>query len=381
MIQIKNKIIFSLSVFLFLLTSIGLNGFTTTANANDISTSVNVLPNLQTGLQIKGESYINYDVTGMDGQTINSSMEVKNLKNEEVKVSISISNGLTNRSDVSYEPNKKNSYSGFLDKGYIMEDIITDYPETITLKPNETKTVNFNINVPNKLKGQYIGLIRFEDIERNKAQKRDSTIELKIAYSMGVWIKGEDAEIKEAEVDDVKLDKNSSKPVILAKFLNKNPHFLKDQKVEYKVYKIGKNKKDLELIFEDKKKQPIISPKNYFWYPIEWNGKVSPGKYQIDINGKTFFFEIKKDQLPEEDENTLLVERDNIPLWVWLIIGLLLLIILYLLFKRKKDEKDEDEENETEDDNDESVNDEKKNTNKDEGDNINKDIDVKNNTE
>lgn len=332
-------------VFFSIIFSLFFFGTLNSTKANDISTSVNVLPNLKNELQIKGESYFNYDVTGMDGQSLKSSMDVLNLKDEKIKVKLSVSNGLTNLSDVSYESAKKNEHSGFLNKKYIMENIITDLPEIITLEPNETKRVDFNINVPKKLKGQYVGLIRFEYIDEDKKKDGDSTIEFKVAYSIGLWIKGEDIKINEAEVVDVKLDERSKKPIILAKFLNENPHFLKNQKVEYEVFKIGEGKNKENAIFKDKKKQPIISPKNYFWYPIKWDGKVSPGKYKIEINGKEFFFEIKKDDIPEEeDENTIIVENSGIPFWVWILIALLLGIILFLLFKkRKKDGKESDE--------------------------------------
>lgn len=339
---IRLMMIFSFSLFLATVTK------PDSIYAATVSTSVNVVPDINSELQIEGESNINYNVIGKEGKKINSSLSVTNIKKEEIKISLRVNNGLTLYGQVSYEPVDNNGYSGFIDESYMMSNIITGLPNEITLKPNETKNIDFVINVPKNLKGQYIGTIRFEDITSDSSSnEEDSSIfDYKVAYSMGVWLKGKEEKLTSMEIAEADIGNTKGIPTILVKLINANTGFLKDQDLDYKVYKVEGSKEHLNLIFEGKEKLSIVSPKNYFWHSINWEGQLSSGSYMVEVNGKRFPFEIKKDMLPDQkDDSVIFVEKDSIPLWVWIILSFLLLFIFFLLLRRKKKKSETDDEN------------------------------------
>lgn len=305
------------------------------------SESVYVKPNLDGNLQISGKSYINYDVKGKEGQSITSSFIIKNPTDESIKVDVLVKNGLTSTSGEVYDHRVKNKLSGFLDDDYIMNKYIKDFPDLIELGPNESKEVSFIINVPKDLKGKIIGGLGFvkQNEEEEEEEEEGISIKLETGFIFSVWLNGKEEKAVPMEITGLDVDSKNKKPTLYPRIENNNSDFLKDGYVEYEVIK----KKDDSVVFSGDKELNSISPKNYFNLPIQWDGSFEYGKYQLNINDESFDFEITKDDVDdvaEKNDPSLFIKDNSIPLWVWILIGLLALGLIglsaYFIVKRQK---------------------------------------------
>ncbi len=300
----------------------------------DKNESIYIEPNFDEDLQISGKSYINYDVKGKEGQSIDSSFIITNSTDEPMKIDVVVKNGLTDEGGEVYDHQNKSKLSGFLDEDYLMNRYIKDFPELIELGPNEEKEVSFVIEVPKNLKGRTIGGLGFIKQNPEKEEQDEGiSIELKTGFLFSIWLKGEKEDTVPMEITDLEVETETKSPILYPRLENNNSDFLKDGYVDYEVIK----KKDDSVVFSGDQELNVISPKNYFNLPIHWDGELEYGKYQLNINGQTFDFEITKDdvdKIAKKNDPSLSINDSSLPLWAWILIGILILalIILFILF-------------------------------------------------
>lgn len=306
----------------------------------DSSDSIYVEPNFDENLQISGKGYINYNVKGKEGESIDSSFIISNLADKPIKVALVVKNGLTNTSGEVYDHQIKSKLSGFLDEDYLMNHYIKDFPDLIELGPKQSKEVSFVIEVPKNLKGKVIGGLGFVKQNEEKEEQDDGiSIEFKKGYIFSVWLSGEEEKAVPMEITDLVVDTEEKSPILYPRIENNNSDFLKDKNIDYEVVK----KKDKSIVFDGDRMINVISPKNYLNLPIQWDGEFEYGEYQLNINNETFDFEITKDdvkKVAKKNDPSLSINDSSIPLWVWVLISVLILALIsffiFFIVKRKK---------------------------------------------
>nr|WP_289039287.1 DUF916 domain-containing protein [uncultured Allobacillus sp.] len=327
--------------FLLLFTSLSVQ-------AEEHKQSISVVPLVNEELQIDdSNSYIYYDLSTVDQDEIPSSFLIQNNTDEKLTVISTVRNALTDsKGNISLYANQETNLAAFTDERYMLENYIEDLQKEIVLEANETKEVDFTIDIPKKLKGKVIGGLGFV-VDKEKEQKSEGvSIELKEGFVFGVWLKmSELKEMNELEIEEVDVKRKGSKFSIYATVKNSNSDIFRDVSIPYEII----SKEEDKQIVQDELKLLQISPKNVLKYEIPLK-VVKEGMYALKIDNQSFDFEIDKqevekatDNVNEDDEDVVVIEDQSIPFYVYIIVGLLIAVILFLLLKRKKDNEETDQ--------------------------------------
>lgn len=299
-----------------------------------------------------GYFYIDLD----SNETQELSIEVRNITSNDISIDIETADCYTSpRGGLIYISNNKSKDIGYTDDNYMMAKNIVPLEARITLKPNESRTVRFNVTAPEIEEGELIGAIRFSDaslkLETDENGGGESNLQINIKSAMTIPVRvrlpKEPGVVSPAIVlGDVGINTDEGK--IIFSLSNNLPIINRLAKISYNVADRSGN-----VLFESDFDLDKMAPKTSVNIPLEWKDtKVTAGKYTINVNyqisgtqTKTESREItldKKDageiipetQLPEPVETNQGFSILYYGIFIFLIAVIIVLIVM--LFKKRK---------------------------------------------
>ncbi|MFL2064213.1 DUF916 and DUF3324 domain-containing protein [Latilactobacillus sakei] len=292
-----------------------------------------------------------FDLVMKPNQTETLAVTLENLENNTKIIKASANTAYT--TEAGSEAFDKHRPGRLSQAEYQFSDIF-DAPQTITLKPKETKTVNFKVTMPaNFYSGVLKGALYFKDTKAGATQETDQkgfSITNYYAMALGVVLREHpkvhipaDLKLRRIRVSETNY---LHEPAILAKLENVKPGTPGAMTINAKVSK----HKGSKTLFGYQREGITMATNSSFEYGIPLGDSwINPGKYHLHLvaksSQKTWVFdrdfEISVNQAMQ-------MNRKNKNLWwIWLIVLLIIIFIIllittyYLGYRRRKkqDEK------------------------------------------
>lgn len=297
------------------------------------------------------DSLSSFDLVMKPSQTQTLSVTVENLENDTKTLKASANTAYTTVAGT--EAFDKHHPGKLSQAEYQFSDIF-EAPQTIKLKPHETKNVYFKVTMPTK---PYDGLLKgafyFKDTEADSTQqtnKKGFSVSNYYALAVSVVLREHpkvhipaDLKLRRIRVSETNY---LNEPAVLAKLENTKPGTPGLMKIDAKVSR----RKGSKTIFASSKDGHSMATNSSFESGIPLGkGWINPGKYHLHLVAKSKLktwvfdrdFEISVNQ-------AMKMNRKNKNLWwIWLIIILIIIFIIllittyYLGYRRRKkvDEK------------------------------------------
>lgn len=210
---------------------------------------------------------------------------------------------------------------------------------TIELNPYQEKFVCLELNMPDKVfNGTLLGGINIIPLKETKengiTQIFSKTIALKIRENTNI--------VKSKIYDgDIKLDQINYHNVVKMQIRNVSPTIITDAKASCSVRSLDNDNVNISKNFSD----ISMAPNSCFYLPVEFNKKLSPGKYCYEIhltekNNKWNFnkeFEIKAEE-SKRLNNTTIDDHNgpiNLNYILYVLLLLLIIMVIYIYIKIK----------------------------------------------
>ncbi|WP_270279472.1 DUF916 and DUF3324 domain-containing protein [Vagococcus bubulae] len=286
------------------------------------------------------------------GQEQKLSMTFNNPSKEKISVSIAINSAKTNQNGVIEYGISKIKKDDSLK--FDLKDILKG-PEKVELAPDETKTVEFTVKMPDEA---YDGVIsggieiQKDNQEGTKTEEGGTKIINKYAYVVGVVLQENDKDVPpELKLNKVEPGQSNYRNAIFINFSNIMPSYVNDMTTEVKIMKKGSE----TVLYEKKQTAMRMAPNSFINYPVSMNGEpMKPGNYEADIlvtsgeRNQTWHwkqaFEITSEEADKFNNRDVGLVQEKGFNWklVAMIVGLLLIIIfiiVFLLYRKKKKEE------------------------------------------
>lgn len=289
-----------------------------------------------------------FDLRMKPGQKQTITLLINNTSDEKSIYEVSVNQGYTNKQGfIDYanpDEGKNNKYP------YELSDIAkVDSP--VTVEKNSSIEVPITLTMPEKsFDGQILGAIQVV-----KNTEAESGISNSYGYLLGLKLTETDTEVKrdlllEKVEPAVSFGTTSVVAVLENPTMDAYGHLKYDAVVTN-----AKTKEEVRKISYDNDMQ--MAPNSYYRFAIDWDNKrLEAGEYKLHLEVKdakdnvwTFDknFTITRDQAKEVNDVTIDAAKQNdIPTWVFILIGVLLAVILLAIFwiilmkRRKKDEEE-----------------------------------------
>ncbi len=297
------------------------------------------------------EALSSFDLVMKPNQTKTLSVVIENLEDNTKTISAAANTGYT--TDSGTEAFDKHN-PGKLSQAEYQFSQLFDQPQMITLKPKETKTVNFKVKMPDQLyAGVLKGALYFKDTKAGSTQGTDQqgfSVKNYYAMAIGVVLREHpnihtpaNLKLRRIRVSETNY---LHEPTVLAKLENVRAATPGAMTVNAKVSK----HKGSKTLFGYQREGITMATNSSFEYGIPLGDSwINPGKYHLHLvaksSQKTWVFdrdfEISVNQAMQ-------MNRKNKNLWwIWLIILLIIIFIIllittyYLGYRRRKkqDEK------------------------------------------
>lgn len=291
----------------------------------------------------KVKSYFDLHMEPGDMQTL--TIVLKNPTDKEVTINANVNTAMTNPNGViDYSQTKPK-----LDKTMVHSiGDLAHIQNLITIPPNEEVTVPIHLEIPDRpFNGVLLGGIYLQKQDTDSSESEKSSegvqIENKVARVIGlvVSVGNTDSINPDLKLNEITPTQFNYRNVVTANIQNVEANYLKDFKIEAKVYK-GKSKK---VLHETTKDGLRLAPNSNFDFPISWgNKKFKPGTYRLElkaISDKKTWEWTKKFTIKDVDKlnKQMIQEKDHKMLYLLCsVIGIIVIILIIWLYKRKKRE-------------------------------------------
>lgn len=296
---------------------------------------------LQPENQLSDTTY--FDLQVSPNQTQDLSIQVTNQEDQAITLQISPNPAFTNSNGVieysQYDYPKDSSAQ------YTFSELVSD-PQEVQLAPQESKTVTFQLTVPNDpfsgsiLGGFYAQQIDTDDTTTDTTASSDSemlTIKNKYSLLLGASLTEDpNQEVSpELQLNDVKAGLADQRTAVLANLQNIQPQSFGGMTVDAKIFKKG----DSEVLKETTKENQEMAPNSNYDFAITWeNQPLEAGDYQLKIHAisgsKAWDFErdftITGAEAKAINEKAVDLPEPNY-WWIYLLLGILLLILILIL--------------------------------------------------
>ena len=297
-------------------------------------------------------SYININVE--PNQTLQPQLEVTNLSSEPLLIEITPTNALTTKNGgIHYTPLNKTQYSAITKSTHELSKMIHIQKE-ISLAPYENKIVSFKLKSPSVDAGTFLGGLLFKTKNTNEESKEldDKEVQLKItsevAFAMAIQLN-----MPKKEVPHINFLKTSSEFTpsglqILQGIENDSATIAIIDNFHYQI----KDKKE-KILFKGSAETIKFAPYTEIQYPIFWKeSAIKEGDYTIEIQyevGQIHFNKKSEFNISKKEANTYIEKnQDNdqkifvkqeIPIFVWILIIGLFICVAFLIIKLHKNNK------------------------------------------
>lgn len=295
---------------------------------------------------ILGENQVNSEVGYFDlnlepGESQTLSLELRNMSDEEVNLSISVHTAFTNVSGVV-------EYGSDAD---VPDDtlpfFLADYIEgdgKITLSEGETKQVDLLLTLPEDkpFEGVIAAGIRVEEIKDSEHLSEESmAIENTLSYVMGLVVSNKREQLSpELDLLAVYADQLNFRNVFSAQIQNQSGTFVNQLEVIASIY----NEDQTERLYSTEASGMQMAPHSNFAFPISLNGEsFVPGTYVLHLQANSGELEWEWTRsFVVDDQTSKTFNRQDITIpsqtnyWLLVSIFLVILLLLVILIRKRK---------------------------------------------
>lgn len=295
---------------------------------------------------ILSENQVNSEVGYFDlnlepGESQTLSLELRNMSDEEINLSISVHTAFTNVSGVveyGSDADVPNDTLPFFLADYIEGD------GKITLSEGETKQVDLLLTLPEDkpFEGVLAAGIRVEEIKDGEHLSEESmAIENTLSYVMGLVVSNKREQLSpELDLLAVYADQLNFRNVFSAQIQNQSGAFVNQLEVIASIY----NEDQTERLYSTEASGMQMAPHSNFAFPIPLNGEsFVSGTYVLHLQANSGELEWEWTRsFVVDDQTSKTFNRQDITIpsqtnyWLLVSIFLVILLILVILIRKRK---------------------------------------------
>lgn len=295
---------------------------------------------------ILGENQVNSEVGYFDlnlepGESQTLSLELRNMSDEEINLSISVHTAFTNVSGVveyGSDADVPDDTLPFFLADYIQGD------GKITLSEGETKQVDLLLTLPEDkpFEGVLAAGIRVEEIkDREHLSEESMAIENTLSYVMGLVVSNKREQLSpELDLLAVYADQLNFRNVFSAQIQNQSGTFVNQLEVIASIY----NEDQTERLYSTEASGMQMAPHSNFAFPIPLNGELFvPGTYVLHLQANSGELEWEWTRsFVVDDQTSKTFNRQDITIpsqtnyWLLVSIFLVILLLLVILIRKRK---------------------------------------------
>ena len=337
-------------VFILFLT-VTFNIFLVQANAKQEMGLPFIIHPILPATQIEGvNGYYHLQVKAGEDQTIY--VRIQNKKDHNITVHILPINSYTAPTGgILYEESIESEDTKLLDDSILMSELI-DVEPYIELDPKEKVEIPINIAVPETDEGTFLGGLLFATIDEGTLEEVETVesegdigfiIRNEITFTLAVQLDFPSTPVSNFGIGDVGINIHRSGPELYMEFINDAQMILRGTHGGYMV----KNENG-ETLFDGEFEPLTMVPNTEIRYQVPWdNDALDAGVYSVVITANVLgeeimverTFEIEKEDVDEYEE----IREDppeptptGIPVWVWIIGGVIIAGFFYWLGVRNR---------------------------------------------
>lgn len=295
---------------------------------------------------ILSENQVNSEVGYFDlnlepGESQTLSLELRNMSDEEINLSISVHTAFTNVSGVveyGSDADVPDDTLPFFLADYIQGD------GKITLSEGETKQVDLLLTLPEDkpFEGVLAAGIRVEEIKDSEHLSEESmAIENTLSYVMGLVVSNKREQLSpELDLLAVYADQLNFRNVFSAQIQNQSGTFVNQLEVSASIY----NEDQTERLYSTEASGMQMAPHSNFAFPISLNGEsFVPGTYVLHLQANSGELEWEWTRsFVVDDQTSKTFNRQDITIpsqtnyWLLVSIFLVILLLLVILIRKRK---------------------------------------------
>jgi hypothetical protein len=295
---------------------------------------------------ILSENQVNSEVGYFDlnlepGESQTLSLELRNMSDEEINLSISVHTAFTNVSGVveyGSDADVPDDTLPFFLADYIQGD------GKITLSEGETKQVDLLLTLPEDkpFEGVLAVGIRVEEIKDSEHLSEESmAIENTLSYVMGLVVSNKREQLSpELDLLAVYADQLNFRNVFSAQIQNQSGTFVNQLEVSASIY----NEDQTERLYSTEASGMQMAPHSNFAFPISLNGEsFVPGTYVLHLQANSGELEWEWTRsFVVDDQTSKTFNRQDITIpsqtnyWLLVSIFLVILLLLVILIRKRK---------------------------------------------
>lgn len=295
---------------------------------------------------ILSENQVNSEVGYFDlnlepGKSQTLSLELRNMSDEEINLSISVHTAFTNVSGVveyGSDADVPDDTLPFFLADYIQGD------GKITLSEGETKQVDLLLTLPEDkpFEGVLAAGIRVEEIKDSEHLSEESmAIENTLSYVMGLVVSNKREQLSpELDLLAVYADQLNFRNVFSAQIQNQSGTFVNQLEVSASIY----NEDQTERLYSTEASGMQMAPHSNFAFPISLNGEsFVPGTYVLHLQANSGELEWEWTRsFVVDDQTSKTFNRQDITIpsqtnyWLLVSIFLVILLLLVILIRKRK---------------------------------------------
>ena len=295
---------------------------------------------------ILSENQVNSEVGYFDlnlepGESQTLFLELRNMSDEEINLSISVHTAFTNVSGVveyGSDADVPDDTLPFFLADYIQGD------GKITLSEGETKQVDLLLTLPEDkpFEGVLAAGIRVEEIKDSEHLSEESmAIENTLSYVMGLVVSNKREQLSpELDLLAVYADQLNFRNVFSAQIQNQSGTFVNQLEVSASIY----NEDQTERLYSTEASGMQMAPHSNFAFPMSLNGEsFVPGTYVLHLQANSGELEWEWTRsFVVDDQTSKTFNRQDITIpsqtnyWLLVSIFLVILLLLVILIRKRK---------------------------------------------
>ncbi|GKQ42203.1 cell surface protein [Companilactobacillus sp. RD055328] len=277
-----------------------------------------------------------FDLLMKPGQSQKLNITIENLLDAEKTFKVSPNSAYT-ASGVT-EAYDKYNIDKYSTAKYKFSDIFSG-PQTVTLKPYETKTVSLDVNMPTeKIEGILEGAINVVDINKGESKltnQEDFGIRNQFSMAIGVILRESSTEhaVPKLKIRQVRASQRNftRNPAILVSLENNQPAAIGKMTIKAKVSRTANSK----ALFTTEANNRSVAPNSKFDFAVPMGNQwINPGKYHLHLTATNGIDEWVFDrEFDVSFTQAIELNRENRSFWwVWIVVIAVVIFIVILAF-------------------------------------------------
>ncbi len=318
--------------------SMFMNSIIVEATSLDSFEATITIPDSQTNKEL-----MYYDLLLEPKKSEKLSLEVKNTSEQELSLALAFHRAVNNTTGAIIYSDSDQGKSNTAK--FDIEKLVQISDEQVTLKPNEAKTIQLQVTMPNEefagvlAGGLHIQQIGTDEFEGNVQNLFAREIALLLRNNM-------DTVVPAFKIDSAAALQENGRNAVTLVIENTEPTYVRNVEVSYEILQ------EKTSIIQDQKTMNF-APNTQMHYFIPLNGEAfEPGTYTVQTtietdDGKIWegspTFTIEADKAKEYNRTDVTIEKIPMPwltIGIAVAVGLLFIFVVWLIIKNKKLQKE-----------------------------------------